>query len=146
MQKISKKFIFLTIAIIGILYLFFSSLDSENVTYYHTVSEVLAKPEKFSGKKIRIMGLVKKGSVSWNPQELTLYFSITETGKNSLDVSYRGTKPDLFRESQGVVAEGRLSKTKKTLIANRLLVKHSEEYQVEDHKKKKEEYYRSLNQ
>ena len=81
--------------------------------------------------------------MDWNAQAIQLSFNITEEGKNSIPVYYAGIKPDLFREGQGVVVEGRMRG--KRFEAIQLLVKHSEEYTVEtEHKKSKEEYYKSI--
>ena len=123
---------------------FFFSLSSEDITYYYTISEVLKKPEKFDDKKFRVMGLVEPESVSWDPQKLSLQFKIVETKGQTLSITYQGTKPDMFKEGQGVVVEGMLQKNNNLVIANQLLVKHSEEYKEKDHTKHKEAYYKSL--
>lgn len=136
-----------------VLLIVFFSLDSKNLTYFYTINEILEKPKKFYGKKIRVMGLVEKGSVIWIPLELSLRFRLTEDGKQFLPVQYQGTKPDMFKEGQGVVVEGSLAPIKNTkhlkiggFHATTLLVKHSEDYKVPDHKKNKEQYYKSLQQ
>ena len=111
--------------------------------FFYTPAEVLASPVEFEDKTIRIGALVQQGSVDWNAQAIQLSFKITEDGKKSIPVYYAGVKPDLFREGQGVVVEGKMNGPR--LEANQLLVKHSEEYTVEtEHKKSKEEYYKSI--
>ena len=111
--------------------------------FFYTPAEVIASPADFEDKTIRIGALVQQGSVDWNAQAIQLSFKITEDGKKSIPVYYAGVKPDLFREGQGVVVEGRMRG--KRFEAIQLLVKHSEEYTVETkHKKSKEDYYKSI--
>jgi len=111
--------------------------------FFYTPAEVLLSPAEFEDKTIRIGALVQQGSVDWNAQAIQLSFKITEDGKKSIPVYYAGVKPDLFREGQGVVVEGKMNGLR--FEASQLLVKHSEEYTVEtEHKKSKEEYYKSI--
>ena len=111
--------------------------------FFYTPQEVLASPNKFKDKTIRIGALVQKGSVEWNATDINLSFNITENGKELIPVVFEGVKPDLFREGQGVVVEGKMNGLR--FEANQLLVKHSEEYTIDnDHKKKKEDYYKSI--
>tara|TARA_B100000929_G_scaffold68075_1_gene51914 strand:+ start:131 stop:568 length:438 start_codon:yes stop_codon:yes gene_type:complete len=111
--------------------------------FFYTPAEVLASPAEFEDKTIRIGALVQQGSVDWNAQAIQLSFKITEDGEKSIPVYYAGVKPDLFREGQGVVVEGKMNGPR--FEASKLLVKHSEEYTVEtEHKKSKEEYYKSI--
>ena len=86
---------------------------------------------------------MQKGSVEWNAKNIQLSFNITEDGNEFIPVLYDGVKPDLFREGQGVVVEGKMKGPR--FEANQLLVKHSEEYTVEtENKKNKEDYYKSI--
>ena len=115
----------------------------EMTVFFYTPAEVLASPDEFENKTIRIGALVQKDSVEWDAQAIELSFKITEDSKKFIPVFYAGVKPDLFREGQGVVVEGKMKG--KHFVAGQLLVKHSEEYTVEtDHKKSKEDYYRSI--
>ena len=111
--------------------------------FFYTPSEVLENPTEFEQKTIRIGALVQRGSVDWNAQAIKLSFKISEDEVNSIPVYYAGVKPDLFREGQGVVVEGKMNGPR--FEASQLLVKHSEEYTVDtEHKKSKEEYYKSI--
>ena len=115
----------------------------ETTVFFYTPQEVLASPSNFEDKTIRIGALVQKGSVEWNAKDIQLFFNITEDGNESIPVFYEGVKPDLFREGQGVVVEGKMEGQR--FEANQLLVKHSEEYTVEsEQKKNKEDYYKSI--
>ncbi len=104
---------------------------------------ILAVIVALSLQELQKMTVVQQGSVDWNAQAIQLSFKITEDGKKSIPVYYAGVKPDLFREGQGVVVEGKMNGPR--FEASQLLVKHSEEYSVEtEHKKSKEEYYKSI--
>jgi cytochrome c-type biogenesis protein CcmE len=77
------------------------------------------------GKRFRLGGLVKPGSVTRGDDAL-IRFSITD-GNREIPVVYRGIVPDLFREGQGVVAEGALD-PQGTFKADSVLAKHDERY------------------
>ena len=125
--------------LIGILYQGF-----ESTVFFHTPSELLASPGKFTGKVIRIGALVQPGTTNWNDKELRLEFGITEDSRSVIPVVFAGVKPDMYREGQGVVVEGRLD-PQGVFRADTLLVKHSEEYDIDKAKRgEKEQVYRSL--
>jgi cytochrome c-type biogenesis protein CcmE len=121
----------------------FGSISSENITYYYTPDEAIKAYPTLKEKKIRVMGLIEKGSIKWVPREVKLVFRITENLKDFITVEYHGAKPDMFREGQGVVVEG-MMKSPATFAASTLLVKHNEEYKTDDHKKQKEDYINSI--
>ena len=118
--------------------------STTSTVYFYTPSEILADPGTFQKKTVRIGALVFPGSSSWNAENVQLSFRVTENNQEFIDVVYSGVKPDLFREGQGVVVEGRLDKSN-VFQASRLLVKHNEEYQVDPSQRQdKEAQYRSL--
>ena len=77
------------------------------------------------GTRIRIGGLVKTGSVE-RGSDLRVRFEVTD-GKTAIPVRYQGILPDLFREGQGVVAEGKLE-ANDVVDADTVLAKHDERY------------------
>ena len=97
-----------------------------NIVFFYTPSQVMAK-DLAPGTRIRIGGLVKKGSVVH--VGTTVHFVVTD-GKDSLPVTYTGALPDLFREGQGVVADGALGAS--GMIATNVLAKHDERYMPRD--------------
>jgi len=143
MSKQAKKFVIGGILIVGIAIALFSTISSDNMTYYHTPSEILKDPEQFLGNKVRVMGLIKVGSVTWAPKETKLGFEISEDGEHFLKIAYIGSKPDMFKEGQGVVVEGALE-SPGLMKATKLLVKHSEEYKAEGNPDQKGNYYKSM--
>ena len=76
-------------------------------------------------KTIRIGGLVKEESIISKDKSKIEF--IVEDGKNYLYVHYEGILPDLFREGQGVICEGKLG-VNGIFIAERILAKHDENY------------------
>ena len=96
--------------------------------FFYTPSEI-AEKNVAPGQRFRLGGLVETGSIV-RGEGMTVTFTVTDTIK-ALPVSYDGQLPDLFREGQGVVAEGRLDPAGK-FIADTVLAKHDETYMPKD--------------
>jgi cytochrome c-type biogenesis protein CcmE len=97
---------------------------SDSIVFFYSPSEVAAKALQ-PGARLRVGGLVKAGSVVKSAGE-TVAFVVTD-GAHDLRVSYQGLLPDLFREGQGVVAEGVLEPSDQ-MRADAILAKHDERY------------------
>lgn len=97
---------------------------SDKVTFFYTPSDLLEKHVE-TGRRIRLGGMVEKGSVK-KLEGATTTFIVTDTLKTT-PVSYTGMLPDLFREGQGVVTEGVLQGDG-SLVADTVLAKHDENY------------------
>jgi len=98
---------------------------SNNIDLFFTPTQVAAG-EVTPGQRIRVGGLVKEGSVEHNQEILEVSF-VTTDYNHDVRVHYAGILPDLFREGQGIVAEGSMSPDG-TFIASRVLAKHDENY------------------
>ena len=96
----------------------------ESIVFFYSPTDVLTKHPK-AGQHIRIGGLVEKGSVT-HPTPNEVIFSTTDN-TNTLIVRYKGELPALFREGQGVVAEGALE-SDGSFTATNILAKHDEKY------------------
>jgi cytochrome c-type biogenesis protein CcmE len=96
----------------------------EAIVFFHTPSEVLEK-NIAAGQRIRLGGLVVEGSIK-RGGGTAVEFAVTDTLK-TISVSYLGVLPDLFREGQGVVAEGKLDPGGR-FLADTVLAKHDETY------------------
>jgi cytochrome c-type biogenesis protein CcmE len=94
------------------------------IVFFNSPTDVVEKHVN-PGTRIRIGGLVKEGSVR-RGDSLAVRFEVTD-GKSTVPVAYRGLLPDLFREGQGVVAEGALDPAG-TFRADSVLAKHDETY------------------
>jgi cytochrome c-type biogenesis protein CcmE len=98
----------------------------ESIVFFNSPTDVIEKAVT-PGTRIRVGGLVKEGSVSRGDDGAgSVRFEVTD-GKSSVPVAYRGLLPDLFREGQGVVAEGALDQAG-TFRADSVLAKHDENY------------------
>jgi cytochrome c-type biogenesis protein CcmE len=97
----------------------------DNLVFFYSPSE-LATKELAPGQRIRIGGLVEKGSVAKSQNGHTTEFTVTDM-KATVTVRYTGVLPDLFREEQGVVAEGHLTPGG-AFEASEVLAKHDENY------------------
>jgi len=97
----------------------------ENLNVFYSPTQVKAG-EVPVGHTFRVGGMVEKGSVIHNPDSLEVDFVVTDTA-NTTSIHYSGILPDLFREGQGILAEGKLDE-KGVFIASRVLAKHDEKY------------------
>ena len=96
----------------------------DSIVFFYGPTE-LAEKAPAPGSRLRIGGLVKEGSVQRGDNK-SLAFVVTD-GKRDVRVSYVGQVPDLFREGQGVVAEGVLV-SPGVFRADTVLAKHDEKY------------------
>jgi cytochrome c-type biogenesis protein CcmE len=96
---------------------------SGSIVFFHTPTEI-ATGVVAPGVRLRLGGLVKEGSVVRSGEDIS--FTITDTA-NEVKVTYGGIVPDLFREGQGVVAEGVL-RSNGSMVADSVLAKHDERY------------------
>ena len=104
--------------------LLLSKLD-ENIMFFLTPSEVMAGDAP-KDRLFRMGGMVVTGSVSRPGDGLTVKFDLTDH-ENQVTVSYTGILPDLFREGQGIIANGRLDASGE-FVAEEVLAKHDENY------------------
>ena len=117
-------FIALSVGVLSAAVLLVAIALRDTIVFFHTPKEVAEKHIP-AGKRIRLGGLVAEGSVKRGIGS-TVEFAITDTIKTSA-VSYTGLLPDLFREGQGVVAEGKLDPAGR-FLADTVLAKHDENY------------------
>jgi len=99
---------------------------SQSVVYFVTPSELSAAP--VTGKAYRLGGMVKPGTLTWNPQSLDLRFTLSD-GRASVPVRHKGAPPDLFAEGRGAVVEGTWT-ADGYFKAGLIMAKHSEEYKA----------------
>ena len=96
----------------------------DNVVFFYSPSDLLKK-RPGPTQKLRIGGLVKKDSIKREPGVTEVSFEVTDLN-NSVRVVFNGILPDLFREEQGVVAEGKYRE--QLFYATQILAKHDEQY------------------
>lgn len=103
----------------------------QNINLFYTPTQLVEgigadkiRPE--IGQRLRIGGVVVEGSVVRDPESLLVRFDLVDTGP-TVTVEYNGILPDLFREGQGIVAQGHLVE-ERLIRATEVLAKHDEEY------------------
>ena len=104
---------------------------SSNIDLFYTPGEIIyGKTETralpHTGQRLRVGGYVQPGSLQRDPQTLDVRFKLYDA-RGVVDVSYKGILPDLFREGQGVVAQGVLD-GERHITAQQVLAKHDENY------------------
>lgn len=97
----------------------------DRAAYFVTPSDIAAGKAQ-PDKAMRLGGMVAKGSLRRDPDGLTVRFIVSDT-RAATPVLFRGITPDLFKEGNGVVAEGRLD-ANGLFIADNILAKHDERY------------------
>lgn len=115
---------FLLAAVLLVMFAF-----SQSVAYFYVPGD-LQKTAIAPGTRIRLGGLVENGSVK-RGEGTTIGFVVTDT-IGTVPVTYTGILPDLFREGQGVVAEGVFDASGKLFVADTVLAKHDETYMPKD--------------
>jgi cytochrome c-type biogenesis protein CcmE len=132
----------LMITLSGFGYLMYGGIG-ENLVYFHTPGELLAKGDVAIGQSIRLGGQVMAGSVQWDADRLDLRFTLQDEDGHIV-VQSRNAPPAMFREGQGVIVEGKLTSAG-VFESSSLMVKHSNEYRPpDDGHAKPEEMYKSL--
>lgn len=101
----------------------------DSIVFFSTPSMV-AEQHIQPGRRFRLGGMVEKGSVV-RGDNLSISFKVGDGSKVTLPVTYKGILPDLFREGQGVVAEGALDSSG-VFRADTVLAKHDETYMPKD--------------
>lgn len=151
-RGIPKKFIagFIVIAA-AVIYLIISSTQA-NAEYFLTVNEVLARKAELTGKNIRLSGVVLGDSIHYDPDTLTLTFTIAHITGNNVDLEkagglaaalheaaidpsrkkinivYKGMKPDLMKDEAQAIVTGMLA-ADGTFTANEVLMKCPTKYE-----------------
>lgn len=98
---------------------------NQNLVFFFSPSDVQANQAPIN-RDFRLGGLVEMGSVKRENDGLTVHFIVTDNA-NTIPVTFTGILPDLFREGQGVVAQGKLNENG-TFLAKEVLAKHDESY------------------
>jgi len=104
----------------------------QNIDLFYTPTQMIEglgedKVRPVAGQRLRIGGLVLPGSVKRSSEDLKVRFQLTDNKGGIVTLEYDGILPDLFREGQGIVAQGTL-KSATVISATEVLAKHDEEY------------------
>lgn len=130
-----KKRLILAVALVagvaGIASLLLYALNS-NLNLFFTPTEIIQGKKDTGvlpevGQRIRVGGMVTIGSLKRDPKSLDVEFKVHDASGGEITVTYDDLLPDLFREGQGIVAQGVLEKGN-VLKATEVLAKHDENY------------------
>lgn len=122
-----KRLYFVSLVVLGVAVAAALGLNAfnENIMFFHAPTAVV-NGEAPKSHAFRLGGLVADGSVRRQPDGLTILFDVTDNAE-TVTVQYTGILPDLFREGQGIVANGRLREDG-VFVADEVLAKHDENY------------------
>jgi len=125
MKRKHKRLTFVAIALglLGVAAALILNAFEDNIVFFYSPSELKAKQLE-PDQRLRLGGLVEEDSME-QVTGGTVLFRVTDTA-NVITVRYTGILPDLFREGQGVIAEGRLKDGE--FVADEVLAKHDENY------------------
>jgi cytochrome c-type biogenesis protein CcmE len=130
-----------TVIVAVFAWLLFGGLE-QNMVFFLTPQELLAKGTEAVGVPVRLGGQVKPGTVKWDAQSLDLRFTVTD-GAAEMPVRSTGAPPQMFRDGMGVIVEGRVG-TAGVFEASNLMVKHSNEYRAPKPGEEAHEKYKTL--
>ncbi len=116
-------FVIVAMALLGASAALVLSAFKENIVFFYSPRDI-AQKSPMPDRRFRLGGLVESGSVDRSLGK-TVRFRVTDMAK-AVDVTYTGILPDLFREGQGVIAEGKLKDG--VFFADEVLAKHDETY------------------
>ena len=127
MKRKHKRLLFVVVgmAALGIAAGLIVSAFDENLVFFYSPTELQGKSMR-PDQRIRIGGLVEEGSLAKETDGVTFRFRVTDL-TTAQTVNYKGLLPDLFREGQGVVAEGKM-RADGVFEAEEVLAKHDENY------------------
>jgi len=117
-------FVIIAMALVGVATGLVLFALGDGISLFHSPTDIVEK-QPGSDKRIRLGGLVEDGSVQRADGSAIVHFLVTDM-ENTVAVTYEGLLPDLFREGQGIVAEGRL--VNGVFEASEVLAKHDENY------------------
>jgi cytochrome c-type biogenesis protein CcmE len=122
----SRRFLIGGVIILGALaYMIYGGMQ-EALVYFKMPSELRAEEKSLQGKFVRMGGMVVKGSLEKDLQNLTYRFQLTD-GATAFPVYFKGVPPDLFVEGKGAVVEGRVGDDG-VFQATMIMAKHAEDY------------------
>jgi len=114
-----------------------------NLVYFLTPSELLARGPSVYGASVRLGGIVQPGTVHWDPDRRELRFRLEDDDSHTVEVVSTGVPPQMFNEGIGAVVEG-VWTPDGVFRCHNLMIKHSNEYRAPPPGTRPAEYYRQL--
>jgi cytochrome c-type biogenesis protein CcmE len=127
MKARNKRLMFVVVGVcgLGIAAALVLSAFQSNLVFFYSPTQV-KNNEAPANRAFRLGGMVKEGSVQRQSDGLTVNFLVTDNAE-TIQVQYKGILPDLFKEGQGMVAQGKLGDGG-MFVATEVLAKHDETY------------------
>ena len=127
MKARHKRLAFIVVGVAGLAVAIglIANAFNQNLVFFFSPSDVQAKQAPIN-HDFRLGGLVEKGSLKRENDGLTVHFLVTDNAY-TIPVTFSGILPDLFKEGQGVVAQGKLGHDG-VFMATQVLAKHDESY------------------
>ena len=125
-RKRKLLFVSFALTILAIATLLIMYALRQNISLFFSPDQ-LVRGDAPMHRSIRVGGMVVPGSIRRSATSLNIQFDITDY-KKTIHVHYRGVLPDLFREGQGVVAQGLFNRETQQFNAREILAKHDEKY------------------
>lgn len=128
MKAKHQRLTLLILAVVAVLCAVLLSMSAlrDQASYFYAPGDIKRQGAP-TDRAVRIGGMVKEGSVRHAGDGVTMEFLVGDETDAVIPVRYKGIVPDLFRESSGVVAEGRFRKDG-LFVASEILAKHDENY------------------
>lgn len=124
-RKRKLSIVLLLVTVLGVCTALVLYALRQNISLFYSPTQIALGEAKLH-QSIRVGGMVVPGSVQRNAADLSVSFKVTDY-KHTVDIFYQGILPDLFREGQGIVAQGQLLDTHR-VKATEVLAKHDEKY------------------
>ncbi len=124
-RKKKLMMVFLILGVVSVVTALVLYALRQNISLFYSPTQI-ARGEAPTHHAIRVGGMVVSGSVLRDAKDLSVHFAVTDYS-HTLVITYKGILPDLFRERQGIVAEGMLLDDHQ-FIATTVLAKHDENY------------------
>ena len=143
-QKQLIALVALSVVVGALAFISLSDIE-DNLVYYWDPAQLLEKGELAKKATIRLGGVVRAGTVDWNPETLKLHFKVGMSPAEKeevITVHSVGAPPQMFREGMGVVVEGQYDG--QIFKSERVMVKHSNEYRAPKEGERPEEIYKTL--
>ena len=125
-KKRRMNFILFGLVVLGIAAALVLNALEDKIVFFYSPTDIATKTEVPKSQKIRVGGLVKKGTWEKPKTGLDHNFTITDL-RHEISILYKGIVPDIFREGQGVVVLGKFQPDGK-FRAEEVLAKHDEKY------------------
>jgi|GEM_PF-456538 len=135
----NKKMMFAVIPLVAVILLLIFANTTNSSSQEVTLDKVIAAPDKYKEKLITVQGDLQESTVQWDASSTLLRFQIKQDDR-TIDVEYKGVKPDTFSEGTIVMADGVYDVERGLLVAERLRTRCPSKYESLDKEANKEAY------